>query len=70
MREVISMSHGDVTNPNPTLIHVHRCAACGARMRRSRFNGPDSLSGVYEFSNCGQRGPLNIEIVEESVLDD
>lgn len=64
------MNRGDVPKPNLTLIHVHRCDACGARMRRSRFNGPDSLAGIYECFNCGQKGPFNIEIVDESVLDD
>ena len=63
------MRNGDAPNQNPTLVHVHRCAGCGARARRGQLNGRDSILGLYECPGCGQKGPLNIEIVEESILD-
>jgi predicted RNA-binding Zn-ribbon protein involved in translation (DUF1610 family) len=64
------MSNGAGMKLTPVLVHVHRCAGCGTRTRRSRLNGPDSLLGLYECPGCGQKGPLNIEIVEQAVLED
>ncbi len=64
------MTSGIGTKQTPVLIHVHRCAGCGARTRRSRLNGPDSLLGLYECPDCGQKGPLNVEIVELALLGD
>jgi predicted RNA-binding Zn-ribbon protein involved in translation (DUF1610 family) len=52
------------------LTHVHRCTACGARTRRSQLSSRDTLIGLYECPACGSKGPLNIEIVDESLLGD
>jgi predicted RNA-binding Zn-ribbon protein involved in translation (DUF1610 family) len=50
------------------LTHVHRCIACGARTRRSQLSSRDTLLGLYECPACGSKGPLNIEIVDESLV--
>lgn len=50
------------------LTHVHRCIACGARTRRSQLSSRDTLLGLYECPACGSKGPLNIEVVDESLL--
>ena len=55
---------------DPNLTHVHRCVACGARTRRSHLSSRDTLLGLYECPACGSKGPLNIEIVDESLLSD
>ena len=57
-------------NDDPVLTHVHRCIACGARTRRSDLSGRDTLLGLYECSACGSKGPLNVEITAESLIDD
>ena len=63
------MSTEDV-NDGSNLTHVHRCIACGARTRRSQLSSRDTLLGLFECSVCGSKGPLNIEIVDESLLSD
>ncbi len=52
------------------LIHVHRCTGCGTRTLRSRLNSADNHVGLYECPGCGQKGPLNVEIVEQSLVND
>ena len=64
------MSDVPETKPAPDLTHVHRCASCGGRTRRSHLNGPDSRMGLYECPGCGYKGPLNVEIVEQALIDD
>jgi predicted RNA-binding Zn-ribbon protein involved in translation (DUF1610 family) len=54
----------------PDLTHVHRCTGCGTRTRRSRLNSADSHVGLYECPGCGQKGPLNVEIVEQALVND
>ena len=63
------MSTEDV-NDGSNLTHVHRCIACGSRTRRSQLSGRDTLLGLYECPACGSKSPLNIEIVDESLLSD
>lgn len=68
--EASAMKDQNEVSQNPGLIHVHRCAACGVHTRRERLNSRDSLSGLFECPACGQKGPLNIEIVKERALDE
>jgi hypothetical protein len=60
----------EATDDDPNLTHVHRFIACGARTPRAQLSGRDTLLGLYECPACGSKGPLNVEIVDESVMGD
>lgn len=59
----------DEVHDDSNLTHARRCIACGARTRRSQLSSRDTL-GLYECPACGSKGPLNIEIVDESLFSD
>jgi len=44
------------------LIHLHTCILCGHARRREEINVAEIRSGIFSCPDCGQDGPLNIEI--------
>jgi hypothetical protein len=46
------------------LLHVHVCVHCGHTHRREEAGVAEIRSGIFSFPDCGEDGPLNIEIRE------
>ena len=49
-------------NRDTELMHFHVCIHCGHTRRREEISVAEIRSGIFACADCGQDGPLNIEI--------
>ena len=61
--ELKVMKNADILDGRDAgLIHLHTCIHCGHTRRREEIKIAEIRSGIFACPDCGQDGPLNIEI--------
>ena len=63
------MEDDTLTHVQPQLVHAHQCEACGLFDDSEQMHGRETLRGIFECPLCHYKGPLNVKIVEEALLN-